>query len=355
MQKNISKNITNKQNLITPTELKKKLPITENIKKQILLSRQIICNIINKKDSRILIICGPCSIHNIKETLEYAKLLKKISLKINKYIYIVMRVYFEKPRTVIGWKGLINDPYMNNSYDINEGLYIARKLLLTLNEMKIPLATEILDPNTPSYLSELFSWSAIGARTTESQIHREIASSLKMPLGFKNNTDGSIITAINAIQAASISHNFIGINQDGLVCLKKTSGNKNCHIILRGGKQTNYHEKDVNKCSKNLINAGLQPNIMIDCSHNNSNKDFKRQFIVVDSIIDQIRKGNNSIIGIMLESYINEGNQLMNINNYNKLKYGISITDSCINWENTEKILHKIYNKLNKILPLRFL
>ncbi|QJC28780.1 3-deoxy-7-phosphoheptulonate synthase [Enterobacteriaceae endosymbiont of Plateumaris consimilis] len=355
MQNNISNNFTKEENLITPKELKKKLPITENIKKQILFSRQVICNIINKKDSRILIICGPCSIHNIKETLEYAKLLKKISLELNKTIYIVMRVYFEKPRTIIGWKGLINDPYMNNSYNINKGLYIARKLLLKLNEMGIPLATEILDPNTPQYLSELFSWSAIGARTTESQIHRELASSLEMPLGFKNNTNGNITTAINAIKAASISHNFISSNQEGLVCIIKTSGNQNCHIILRGGKKTNYHEKDIKECNNNLIKAGLQSNIMIDCSHNNSNKNFKRQTIVVDSIISQIQKGDNSIIGIMLESYINEGNQLMNINNYNKLKYGISITDGCISWETTENILHKIYNKLNKILPLRFL
>ncbi|QJC29670.1 3-deoxy-7-phosphoheptulonate synthase [Enterobacteriaceae endosymbiont of Plateumaris pusilla] len=355
MQKKISNNTTKKKSLITPKELKKKLPITENIKKQILFSRKTICNIINKKDSRILVICGPCSIHNTKEALEYAKLLKKISLKLNKTIYIVMRVYFEKPRTIIGWKGLINDPYMNNSYDINTGLYIARKLLLELNKLEIPLATEILDPNTPEYLSELFSWSAIGARTTESQIHRELASSLDMPLGFKNNTDGSITTAINSIQSASISHNFININQEGLVCSIKTIGNKNCHIILRGGKKTNYHEKDIEYCSKKLIKAGLQSNIMIDCSHSNSNKNFERQIIVIDSIISQIQKGNNSIIGIMLESYINEGNQIMNINNYNKLKYGISITDGCINWETTEKILHKIYNKLNKILPLRFL
>ncbi|QJC31388.1 3-deoxy-7-phosphoheptulonate synthase [Enterobacteriaceae endosymbiont of Macroplea mutica] len=345
-------NINNEKYLITPKELKLELPLTSKISRDIFYSRQTINDIIIGKIPKILIVCGPCSIHNIKETIIYAQSLKEIMLKYKDIIYMVMRVYFEKPRTTTGWKGLINDPYINQTYDINHGLYLARKLLLKLAYEDIAIATEVLDPNITHYLSDLFSWCAIGARTTESQIHREIISLLNIPTGFKNNTDGSIISAINSIQSASTEHNFITINQNGRVCIKKTIGNKHCHIILRGGVKPNYYSNDIKQCEKQLTLMGLKPKIMIDCSHGNSGKDYKKQEIVVDSIISQIKNGNTSIFGLMLESYIKEGNQI--INSHNKIKYGISITDGCINLKTTENIFHKIAYEL-KQMPLRFL
>ncbi|QJC32625.1 3-deoxy-7-phosphoheptulonate synthase [Enterobacteriaceae endosymbiont of Donacia dentata] len=348
-------NFNHNQYLITPKELKDQLPISQNIKKQVLISRKIISNIISGKDHRLLIICGPCSIHNIKEAIEYGNFLTKIFLKISHSIYLVMRVYFEKPRTILGWKGLINDPYMNNSFDINKGLYLARKLLIKLVNMNISLATEILDPNTSKYLEDLISWVAIGARTVESQTHREIASSLKIPIGFKNNTDGNIFSAINAVQASSQKHHFVGINNNGKICIINSMGNKNCHIILRGGVTPNYYKNNIKEYEKNILKLGLKPRIMIDCSHSNSNKDFEKQILVIKSIISQIKEGNNSIIGIMIESYIKEGNQILDIKNPKKLKYGISITDGCINLQMTKDILFLIYNELNSILKFRSL
>ncbi|QJC38705.1 3-deoxy-7-phosphoheptulonate synthase [Enterobacteriaceae endosymbiont of Donacia fulgens] len=345
----------NKRYLITPEELKNKLPISQEKKKQILNSREIISNIILGKDHRLLIICGPCSIHNIDEAIEYSKFLKKMFSKINNNIYLVMRVYFEKPRTILGWKGLINDPYMDHSFNINKGLYLARKLLIKLIKNNIPLATEILDPNTLNYLDDLLSWIAIGARTVESQIHREIASLVKIPVGFKNNINGNIFSAINAIQASAIEHHFISLDKNGKICIVDTKGNKNCHIILRGGQKPNYYKSNVLECEKALLKVNLKPKIMIDCSHGNSNKDFKKQILVIQSIISQIKEGNNSIIGIMLESYINEGNQILNIQNYKQLKYGVSITDGCINLQTTKNILYKINNELNLILKQRLL
>ncbi|QJC34255.1 3-deoxy-7-phosphoheptulonate synthase [Enterobacteriaceae endosymbiont of Donacia cinerea] len=343
----------NKKNLVTPKELKDKLPISHEIKKSILTSRSIISNIITGKNHRLLIICGPCSIHNIDEAIEYSKYLKKMFSKIHHNIYLVMRVYFEKPRTILGWKGLINDPYMDYSFNINKGLYLARKLLIKLVKNNIPLATEILDPNTLKYLDDLLSWIAIGARTVESQIHREIASSVKIPVGFKNNINGNILSAINAIQASSTAHHFMSTDKNGKICIINTKGNRNCHLILRGGQKPNYYKSDIIECEKSLLKVKLKPKIMIDCSHGNSNKDFKKQKLVIDSIISQIKEGNNSIMGIMIESYINEGNQILNINNYKKLKYGISITDGCINLQTTKNILYKINNELNSILKLR--
>ncbi|QJC36247.1 3-deoxy-7-phosphoheptulonate synthase [Enterobacteriaceae endosymbiont of Donacia cincticornis] len=351
MQKNY---FDNKNNLMTPKELKNKLPISQNIKNNILISRKIISNIINGKDSKILIICGPCSIHNFEETIKYGNLLKNLSLKLKKNIYIIMRVYFEKPRTILGWKGLINDPYMNQTFNINKGLYLARKLLIRLAEKNILLATEILDPNTFHYIDDLLSWVAIGARTVESQIHREIASFIKIPVGFKNNTNGDINVAINAIQASAAKHHFIGLNQNGKLCVINTTGNKNCHIILRGGQKPNYYKHDIIKCEKNLLNLGLKSKIMIDCNHGNSNKDYKKQILVIKSIISQIKEGNISIIGIMIESYINEGNQILDIKNNKILKYGVSITDGCLDFKSTEKFLLKINNELDPIIKTRF-
>ncbi|QJC30559.1 3-deoxy-7-phosphoheptulonate synthase [Enterobacteriaceae endosymbiont of Neohaemonia nigricornis] len=347
-------NINNEQHIIIPKELKKQLPLSIKGKESIFHARQTINNILIGKNPKLLIICGPCSVHNINEAIEYSQFLKEISSKITDNIYIVMRVYFEKPRTIIGWKGLINDPDMNNSFNINKGLYLARELLLKLVQNNIAIATEVLDPNITHYLGDLFSWCAIGARTTESQIHREIAASLNIPVGFKNNTDGSINSAINAIKAANNQHSFITINQNGKVCIRHTTGNKHCHVILRGGKIPNYYADDIKTCEKNLILMGLKPKIMIDCSHGNSNKNFKNQEKVVNSVISQIKQGNKSIFGLMLESYIHEGNQIIDSQNKYSIKYGISVTDECINLQTTENILHKIYYEL-KQMPLRFL
>ncbi|QJC37886.1 3-deoxy-7-phosphoheptulonate synthase [Enterobacteriaceae endosymbiont of Donacia bicoloricornis] len=345
----------NKRYLITPKELKIKLPISKKNKEQILNSRKIISDIISGKNHKLLIICGPCSIHNIDEAIEYSKFLKKMFSKIHNNIYLVMRVYFEKPRTILGWKGLINDPYMDHSFNINKGLYLARELLIKLVKNNIPLATEILDPNTLKYLDDLLSWIAIGARTVESQVHREIASSVNIPVGFKNNIDGNISSAINAIQASAIEHHFISLDNNGKICIIDTKGNKNCHLILRGGKKPNYYKDDILSCEQSLLKVNLKPKIMIDCSHGNSNKDFKKQILVIQSIISQIKEGNNSIIGIMLESYIKNGNQILNIQNYKELKYGISITDGCIDLQTTKNILYKINNELDFILKKRLL
>ncbi|AXF75349.1 3-deoxy-7-phosphoheptulonate synthase [Erwinia tracheiphila] len=344
--------IAEEQILITPEELKKTFPLSATQASQIAASRQIIANIISGKDHRFLVVCGPCSIHDTEAALDYARRLKTLSEQLQDQLYIVMRVYFEKPRTTVGWKGLINDPYMDNSFDMQAGLHIARRLLLDLVEMGLPLATEALDPNSPQYLGDLFSWSAIGARTTESQTHREMASGLSMPVGFKNGTDGSLGTAINAMRAAAMPHRFVGINQGGQVCLLQTQGNPDGHVILRGGKQPNYGPADVVQCEKEMAKAGLRPALMIDCSHGNSNKDFRRQSGVAESAVAQIKDGNRSIIGLMLESHLHEGNQTSE-QPRSEMRYGVSVTDSCINWETTENLLREINQNLDGVLVAR--
>ncbi|MDQ5891648.1 MAG: 3-deoxy-7-phosphoheptulonate synthase, partial [Pseudomonadota bacterium] len=270
-------NISAEQVLITPDELKAKFPLNDAEQRDIAQARATIADIIHGRDDRLLIVCGPCSIHDTDAALEYARRLQSLAAELNDRLYIVMRVYFEKPRTTVGWKGLINDPFMDGSFDVEAGLHIARGLLLELVNMGLPLATEALDPNSPQYLGDLFSWSAIGARTTESQTHREMASGLSMPVGFKNGTDGSLGTAINAMRAAAMPHRFVGINQTGQVCLLQTQGNIDGHVILRGGKKPNYSAQDVAECEKQMQEAGLRPALMIDCSHGNSNKDYRRQ------------------------------------------------------------------------------
>ncbi|BAP58653.1 3-deoxy-7-phosphoheptulonate synthase [Candidatus Tachikawaea gelatinosa] len=346
--------ISKEQVLITPKKLKKHFPLTKNQINQISDSRKTISNIISGNDYRLLIVCGPCSIHDPKSAIEYALLLKRIANELKDQIYVVMRAYFEKPRTTVGWKGLINDPFINNSFDMEKGLHIARKLLINIINLGLPLATETLDPNNPQYLGDLFSWSAIGARTTESQTHREMASGLSTPVGFKNGTDGNLETAINAMRAAAMPHRFVGINQSGQVSLLQTDGNPDCHIILRGGKTPNYQPEDIKKCEHAMISSGLIPKLMIDCSHGNSNKNFFLQKKVAKSIVNQINHGNTSIIGLMLESHIHEGNQSSE-QPFEKMKYGISITDPCINWKTTEKLLYEIYKNVKNILSLRFL
>ena len=345
-------NIIDEQVLITPQELKNKIPLSESARHFIQQSRQTISNIIHKKDHRLLIVCGPCSIHDIDAAKEYAKRLKAISEELSDQLFIVMRVYFEKPRTTVGWKGLINDPHLDGSFDIEGGLHTARKLLVDLSEIGIPLATEALDPISPQYIGDTFSWAAIGARTTESQTHREMASGLSVPVGFKNGTDGSLSTSINAMQAAASGHRFMGINSEGQVALLTTQGNPNGHVILRGGKQTNYDSVSVAECEDELSKSNLDAALMIDCSHANSRKDYRRQPLVAEDAIHQIREGNKSIIGLMIESHLNEGNQPSDIP-LAEMKYGVSITDACINWASTEALLRHTHEELIPVLEDR--
>nr|ELR5252736.1 3-deoxy-7-phosphoheptulonate synthase [Providencia rettgeri] len=354
MQKDVlnNVNIQDEQVLITPESLKQKYPLSHSSLHTIATSRQVIADIIHQRDPRLLVVCGPCSIHDVDAAIEYGERLKKLAEELSDSLYIVMRVYFEKPRTTVGWKGLISDPFMDGSFEMEKGLHIARDLLTSLVNMGLPLATEALDPNNPQYLGDLFSWSAIGARTTESQTHREMASGLSMPVGFKNGTDGSLSTAINALKAAAMPHRFMGINQSGQVCLLHTKGNSNGHVILRGGKKPNYEAEDIAACEVEMKKAGLAPSLMVDCSHGNSNKDYRRQPQVVDSIIEQIVNGNESITGIMLESHINEGNQTSE-QARDMMKYGVSVTDACINWQTTETVLRNLHQALLPVLEQR--
>ncbi|TCK01752.1 3-deoxy-D-arabinoheptulosonate-7-phosphate synthase [Volucribacter psittacicida] len=337
--------IVDEKVLVTPYELKQKLPLSSQLRHQIEQSRQEIANIIHKKQDKLLVVIGPCSIHDPQAAIEYGKKLAQLASELSDNLYIVMRVYFEKPRTTVGWKGLINDPKIDGSFDVEHGLHIARALLIELAELGLPLATEALDPITPQYMADLFSWSAIGARTTESQTHRELASGLSMAVGFKNGTDGSLATAINAMKAASMGHSFIGINQQGQVNLLHTEGNPDGHVILRGGKMPNYQAEFVAQCEIELANAGLEQAIMIDCSHGNSNKDYRRQPLVAEDAVQQILAGNRSIIGLMLESNLYAGNQSAD-QPVSQMKYGVSITDACIDWQTTETLLRNIANKL---------
>ena len=331
--------------LITPEEIKNLYPLSSELEQKIASSRQTIINILERRDHRLLIVCGPCSIHDPEAAIEYAHKLKKLSDELQDHLFIVMRVYFEKPRTTVGWKGMINDPHMDSSFDIEHGLKKARKLLLDITKIGLPIATEALDPNTPQYIGDLISWSAIGARTTESQTHREMASGLSMPVGFKNGTDGSLDVAINAMKSASMAHRFVGINQQGQVTVLQTMGNPHGHVILRGGKTPNYDAENVALCEAQMQKAGLIPNLMIDCSHANSNKDYRNQPLVADTIIKQIAQGNNSIIGVMIESNLFEGNQSSEQPKEN-FKYGVSVTDACISWETTEELLRNMNHTL---------
>lgn len=339
--------IVDEKVLITSAELKQKLPLPQVLRGQIETHRREISDIIHKKDKRLLVVVGPCSVHDPLAALDYGKRLKALADELKDELYIVMRVYFEKPRTTVGWKGLINDPKIDGSFDVEHGLHIARELLLELAELGLPLATEALDPMTPQYMADLFSWSAIGARTTESQTHRELASGLSMAVGFKNGTDGSLATAINAMKAASMGHSFIGINQNGQVNLLHTEGNPDGHVILRGGKVPNFAAEFVKECERELEKAGLESAIMIDCSHGNSNKDYRRQPAVAEEATNQIVNGNKSIIGLMIESHINAGNQSAE-QPVSEMKYGVSITDACIDWETTDSLLRKVATALKQ-------
>mgnify|MGYP000063484112 CR=1 FL=1 len=343
-------NIKSIQTLITPAELKADLPLSEAASQTVLQGRATVRNILDGNDKRLFVVIGPCSIHDVKAANEYADRLKELSEKVKDTLYLVMRVYFEKPRTTVGWKGFINDPNIDGTFDIELGLQRARELLTWLGELRLPLATEALDPISPQYLADLFSWSAIGARTTESQTHREMASGLSMPVGFKNGTDGNLDTAINALKAASSSHTFMGINQQGQVALLQTQGNPDGHVILRGGKQPNYDSVNVAIAEQELAKAKLPACLVVDCSHGNSNKNHRLQPLVAENVVRQIQDGNKSIIGIMLESNIGEGAQSSEQPKCD-MAYGVSITDACIDWHATEKLLAGCYEELKQ--PLR--
>lgn len=331
-------NINRLDLLLTPEALKIKIPLTEKAANTVIKGRNTIQDILDGKDSRTLIIAGPCSIHDLESAKEYAQRLKKLHDELSDKLYIVMRTYFEKPRTNVGWKGLINDPNLDGTNDMNLGLTKGRELLAWIAELGLPTATEALDPVTPQYIADLISWSAIGARTTESQTHREMASGLSMPVGFKNSTDGSLTAAVNAIISAQSPHTFIGIDNGGNTALLHTNGNPYSHIILRGGKTPNYDKQSVTQCISNLEKANITPRIIIDASHGNSSKDFTKQPGVAKNVIKQIKDGNSSIKGIMLESHLVEGNQKLS----NNMVYGQSITDSCISWETTESLLREL-------------
>ena len=338
-------NIDNQEILITPEELKRQLPATEEVKRGISQNREIVRSIIDGTDKRLLLVVGPCSIHNPREAIDYAERLKALSESVNDKLFIVMRAYFEKPRSTVGWKGLINDPHLDDSFKIAEGLAMARKLLLEISKLGLPLANEALDPITPQYLQELFSWTAIGARTSESQTHREMASGLSCPVGFKNGTDGSLDVALNALQSVKSPHRFLGISPDGKVSLVTTKGNAHAHVVLRGGTDgPNYYPENIAVCEEELESIGATQAIMVDCSHANSNKDHTKQGSVLEAVAEQISVGNKSIRGVMLESNLNPGNQ--KVDSSQELQYGVSITDACIGWEETERLLRDFHKAL---------
>jgi len=336
-------NVVEVNPIISPKKLKKLIPPSKNSLNTVKEARSEIKNILNSQDDRLLVIVGPCSIHDQKAARDYAMRLKKLADFVSEKILIIMRVYFEKPRTTIGWKGLINDPEIDGTHKINKGIELARKILLETNDLGMPCATETLDPVTPQYLADLISWSAIGARTTESQTHRELASGLSMPVGFKNSTNGELNVALNAMKSALQSHHFLGINQEGLSSVIRTSGNQDVHLVLRGGsKGPNFDSVSINNATDALECGGLPKSIMIDCNHANSGKDPLKQEVVLRNIVLQIKDGNQSIIGIMLESNINGGNQSIS----KKMKYGVSITDACLDWENTSRIIEDTFEAL---------
>ena len=328
--------------LVAPALLHQDLAPDASALNTVTSARKRIQAILRGDDQRLLAVVGPCSVHDVAAAREYAERLAPIRERLKDRLEVVMRVYFEKPRTTVGWKGLINDPHLDSSYDINTGLRRARALLLDLAHEGMPAATELLDPVVPQYIADLISWTAIGARTTESQTHREMASGLSMPIGYKNSTDGSATIAINAMQSASKPHHFLGINRDGQASIVSTTGNPDGHLVLRGGNRgSNYHVDAVTEAAAELKKYGLEDRLMVDCSHANSNKDFRRQSDVLASIADQLRSGSKHLMGVMIESHLVEGNQKIPAD-LSQLTYGQSITDACISLETTEKILNDL-------------
>ncbi|MDU6388058.1 MULTISPECIES: 3-deoxy-7-phosphoheptulonate synthase AroG [unclassified Pantoea] len=326
--------------LLPPVALLEKFPATDNAARTVARARDAIHQILQGEDDRLLVVIGPCSIHDPQAAKEYASRLLKLRDELKGELEVVMRVYFEKPRTTVGWKGLINDPYMDGSFQLNDGLRLARQLLLEINDSGLPAAGEFLDMITPQYVADLMSWGAIGARTTESQVHRELASGLSCPVGFKNGTDGTIKVAIDAINAAGSPHCFLSVTKYGHSAIVETSGNADCHIILRGGKEPNYSAQHVSAVKTGLEKAGLPPQVMIDFSHANSSKQYQKQLEVADDVAAQISGGERGVIGVMIESHLVEGNQ--SLESGEPLVYGKSITDACIGWPDTDKVLRQL-------------
>lgn len=343
-------NVDSQDVLITPELLKSALPMSESIHTTLATSRQAIEDILDRRDHRVFVVVGPCSIHDPVAALDYARRLRVLADELSDTLYIVMRVYFEKPRTTTGWKGLVNDPHLNDSFRIEDGLHIARKLLLDILEIGLPTSTEALDPISPQYLQDLISWTAIGARTTESQTHREMASGLSSAVGFKNGTDGGLTVATNALNSAAKAHRFLGINGQGQVSVFTTRGNSYGHIVLRGGSAgPNYDSVNIKLCEQALDKAGVSSNIMVDCSHANSSKQPELQPLVVENVANQILEGNTSIVGLMIESNLHAGNQNIPAN-LEDLKYGVSVTDGCIDWATTEISLRAMRDKIQAAL-----
>ena len=338
---------------MTPEQLKKEMPLEGAVRESVREARQTIFDILDRKDKRLFVVVGPCSIHDVDAALEYAKRLRVLAEEVKDSLYLVMRVYFEKPRTSVGWKGLINDPYMDDTFKIEDGLRKGRKLLLDIAGMGLPTSTEALDPISPQYLQDIIAWSAIGARTTESQTHREMSSGLSSAVGFKNGTDGGLTVAINAMQSVSSPHRFLGINSKGQVSVVTTKGNPYAHVVLRGGSSgPNYDSVHVAQCEEALRKGKVSSNIMIDCSHANSNKDPSVQPLVIKDVTHQILEGNQSIIALMVESNLNAGNQSIP-KDLSQLQYGVSVTDACIGWDDTENSLREMAAKLREVLPAR--
>ena len=336
--------------LISPELLIKEIPATKSSLKTVIQSRKAATAVVKKQDDRLLVVVGPCSLHNEKVAMEYANLLKPLADELSGELVVVMRAYLEKPRTTVGWKGLINDPDLNGSFNINKGLRLARNIFVKLTDLGLPIGSEMLDTTSPQYLSDCLSFGAIGARTTESQLHRELASGLSFPVGFKNGTDGTLGVAVDAIQAAEGSHHFMGVNKSGLAAIITTKGNASCFVILRGGKKgTNYDEASVKEAKEKLPKGKT---IMVDCSHGNSNKDYRNQPKVCSEVARQVANGEDDIIGVMIESNINEGNQKIP-QDLSQLKYGVSVTDACVNWNTTESMLRELANAVKSRRSLK--
>jgi 3-deoxy-7-phosphoheptulonate synthase len=342
-------NVASSDLLATPEEVKRRLPLTERAAETVHRSREAVRAILERRDPRLFIVVGPCSIHDAAAAREYAGRLKTLSEEVDSTLLPIMRVYFEKPRTTVGWKGLINDPDLDDSFHIEKGILLARELLLHIAELGLPAGTEALDPIMPQYLSELITWTAIGARTTESQTHREMASGLSTPVGFKNGTDGALESSINALKSVRNPHHFLGITQQGQSAVFRTRGNQHAHIVLRGGGgRVNYDAVSIALAERQLAQANLPVNIVVDCSHGNSNKDPGVQPLVAENCVTQILDGNRSIVGLMLESHLKAGNQPIP-RDLSRLEYGVSITDPCIDWPTTEALLRKLHRSLGTV------
>jgi len=334
--------------LPSPRALKEMLPVSDGVASTVTLGRREVERILTGKDSRLLVIVGPCSIHDVDAAREYAEKLAALRVELQHDLCLMMRVYFEKPRTTIGWKGFINDPHLDDTYDIEHGLFHARQLLLEINEMGLPSATEFLDPITPQYVADAVSWAAIGARTIESQTHRQMASGLSMPVGFKNSTDGRLNVAVDAIRSAMHPHSFLGIDQEGHSSVITTKGNPFGHLVLRGGEKPNYDAESIAHAESWIGRAGLEQSLLVDCSHANSGKKHQRQLTVWENILKQKIEGNKSIVGVMIESNLFCGNQPFP-EDPEKLRYGVSITDECLSWDETERILREGAEVLHKL------